>query len=118
MYLGGSLPLPAALAARAARLAVRAVGCLSPSRGYLGVDLVLGDDPGGVADVVIEINPRLTTSYVGLRALLEGNLAATMLAIAAGQSPELCWKTGPIAFDAAGGVRQSGGSQGREQGAA
>jgi predicted ATP-grasp superfamily ATP-dependent carboligase len=108
-YLGGSLPIPAELANRAAGLALDAIRSLSGQRGYLGVDLVLGLDPSGSEDVVIEINPRLTTSYVGLRALFEGNLAAAMLAIAAGSLPELCWKPGPIAFEASGSVRQQGG---------
>jgi predicted ATP-grasp superfamily ATP-dependent carboligase len=71
----------------------------------LGVDLVLGHDPSGSDDVVIEINPRLTTSYVGLRALSDGNLAAAMLAIAAGHDVELSWQEGSIEFEAAGRVR-------------
>ncbi len=101
-YLGGSLPIPDELAARAADLARRAVASLARPLGYLGVDLVLGDQSSGAADVVIEINPRLTTSYIGLRGLFAGNLAAAMLAIASGQSPGLCWKPGPIAFEASG----------------
>jgi predicted ATP-grasp superfamily ATP-dependent carboligase len=36
--------------------------------GYLGVDLILGEDGNGAVDCVVEINPRLTTSYVGLQA--------------------------------------------------
>ena len=32
-------------------------------------------------DRVIEINPRLTTSYVGLRALARFNLAEALLAV-------------------------------------
>ena len=36
---------------------------------------MLGDDPAGADDVVIEINPRLTTSYLGLRRLARDNLA-------------------------------------------
>ena len=54
---------------------------------------------------MIEINPRLTTSYVGLRALLDGNLAAAMMAVADGHQAELCWQSGPIQFEASGAVR-------------
>jgi len=104
-YLGGRLPLDAERACRAHVLAVRAVASLPSPRGYLGVDMVLGDDPSGRDDVVIEINPRLTTSYVGLRALADGNLAAAMLAVAAGNQVELCWREGSIQFEAAGHVR-------------
>ena len=64
-YLGGRLPLPSALAKRALRTASAAVRKLPGMfLGYLGVDIVLGDDG---RDWVIEINPRLTTSYIGLR---------------------------------------------------
>jgi len=97
-YEGGWLPLDRALGARARRLALRAAAALPNPRGYLGFDLVLGGDPAGSGDVVVEINPRLTTSYVGLRAALASNLAGAMIEIAAGRTPELCWKLAPISF--------------------
>jgi predicted ATP-grasp superfamily ATP-dependent carboligase len=104
-YLGGRLPLPKPLAARAVHLATRAVESLAYPRGYLGVDLVLGEDEGGSGDAVIEINPRLTTSYVGLRALAEGNLAEAMLRIARGQRfRAIRWKPGSVAFRPEGSV--------------
>ena len=59
-------------------------------------------DPAGRDDVVIEINPRLTTSYVGLRALSEVNLAATMIAVARGREVRLCWKSERIHFSSSG----------------
>lgn len=101
-YLGGSLPLAPSLADRARRLATRAVGSLPHPVGYLGVDLVLGDDSGGGGDVVIEINPRLTTSYVGLRALSGVNLAATMIAVAQGREVRLCWNSRDVHFSSSG----------------
>jgi len=107
-YLGGELPLPPELARRASRLAAQAVACLGPTLGYVGVDLVLGDEPAGARDVVLEINPRVTTSYVGLRVLAKSNLAAAMLALAEGREVELCWNPGPIQFDAAGRVGAHG----------
>jgi predicted ATP-grasp superfamily ATP-dependent carboligase len=102
VYVGGSLPLPAPLAERAVRLVTRAAQNLATPIGYLGFDLVLGNDPGGADDVVIEVNPRLTTSYVGLRALARGNLAEAMLAVAVGEKVELSWHPGPIQFEATG----------------
>ncbi|HEV3023244.1 MAG TPA: ATP-grasp domain-containing protein [Pirellulales bacterium] len=75
-YLGGALPLEPGLARRATRLAAQAVQCLPRPFGYLGVDVVLGHDPDGAEDYAIEVNPRITTSYVGLRALAAENLAA------------------------------------------
>ena len=59
---------------------------MPPTVGYVGVDLVLGREPDGSEDVVIEINPRLTTSYVGLRAAARTNLAEAMWQVAQGET--------------------------------
>lgn len=103
-YCGGELPIPPELADRAVRLASRAVGCVAGLLGYVGVDLVLGDAPDGSQDSAIEINPRLTTSYVGLRALAEFNIAEAMLAVADGQDPPMRWKPGRVRFTPDGAV--------------
>jgi tyramine---L-glutamate ligase len=104
-YRGGALPIDPNLANRATRRAVAAVSTLPESAGYLGVDLVLGDDPLGRDDVVIEINPRLTTSYIGYRALSWKNLAGVMIDAGSGRDVELAWREGSVEFDAAGDVR-------------
>jgi predicted ATP-grasp superfamily ATP-dependent carboligase len=103
-YLGGELPLPAELARRAPAVAERAVSALPGEFGYLGVDLVLGEASDGADDVVIEINPRLTTSYIGLRAAVEENLAASMLDIAKGIEPPQVEARQFVRFDADGSV--------------
>lgn len=87
-YLGGAAPLNVELSAIAIRLARRAVCAFPGLLGYVGVDLVLTKNGGHV----IEINPRLTTSYLGLRALSKSNLAAAMLDVAQGRRPSLIWK--------------------------
>lgn len=46
--------------------------------GYVGIDLVLSDD----GPRVIEVNPRLTTSYVGLSRSLGRNVAGLLLQLA------------------------------------
>lgn len=99
-YLGGELPLPPRLARRAVWLGEQALATLRGLRGFIGVDVVLADAPGD--DVVIEINPRLTVSYCGLRSLCMGNLAAAMMAPARA----LRWRRRRIAFDNAGRVRE------------
>lgn len=105
-YLGGSTPLALPLDLRARALAERAVAAITGLSGYVGVDLVLGDDPAGADDMVIEINPRLTTSYVGLRRLATSNLAAAMLDIAAGRSVSaLRFHDGKVEFDSDGATR-------------
>lgn len=106
-YLGGALPLEPALARRATELAARAVATLPNPLGYLGVDLVLGDASDGRNDVVIEINPRLTTSYVGLRALARENLAAAILDAACGRAPRLSFADRQLEFDSDGTIREA-----------
>jgi predicted ATP-grasp superfamily ATP-dependent carboligase len=104
-YFGGSIPLPPKLAERAVRLARRAVWTVAGLRGYVGVDLVMGAPTDGSQDAVIEINPRLTTSYVGLRALAVTNLADALLRISCGEEPPaLLWKPGCVDFRADGSV--------------
>lgn len=103
-YLGGALPLPAPLGRRAIALASRAVGALGNLCGYLGVDLVLGAAEDGSDDVVIEINPRLTTSYVGLRAAARTNLADAMLRLAQQQDARIVFDDRQVQFDASGRV--------------
>ncbi len=94
--LGGRCPLAPDLNCRAFRLAERAMAAVEGLNGYIGVDLVLGD-----IDAVIEINPRLTTSYVGLRRLTERNLAGTMVQIVRGEhAPDLNWNGQPVEFRA------------------
>jgi tyramine---L-glutamate ligase len=53
-------------------------------RGYIGVDLIRSDDS---VFHVLEINPRLTTSYCGLRDALGINIAALVLAGWNGELP-------------------------------
>jgi predicted ATP-grasp superfamily ATP-dependent carboligase len=103
-YLGGELPLAAGLAQRATELASRALAALPESTGYVGVDLVLGREPDGSEDAVIEVNPRLTTSYVGLRATVRTNLAEVMYQTARGELPQIEYSDRRIEFDPQGNV--------------
>lgn len=103
-YLGGELPLSTGLAQRATGLAERALDALPPATGYVGVDLVLGREPTGSQDAVIEVNPRLTTSYVGLRCASRTNLADAMLQAARGELPRTEFTDRRLEFDPQGNV--------------
>jgi predicted ATP-grasp superfamily ATP-dependent carboligase len=103
-YRGGALIREPVLAERATSLALRSLEAMPPALGYVGVDLVLGEAPDGSDDVAIEVNPRLTTSYVGLRAVMKQNLAQAMLSAAAGDGMQLSAADFGVEFSADGGV--------------
>jgi len=102
-YHGGSLPLPVEWSERARKLGEQAIAHLRGLRGYIGVDMVLGKAADGSQDYAIEINPRLTTSYIGLRAACLDNLARSMIELASGRQVDpLRWKPGVFQFWADG----------------
>ena len=76
-YRGGSIPIEAERAARATAIARLALSAIAGLGGFVGVDVVLGRKAED--DRVIEINPRLTLSYTGLRRRCRTNLAAALL---------------------------------------
>jgi tyramine---L-glutamate ligase len=73
-YLGSQTPCNYSARDDALALASSAVRLIPGLRGYVGVDLVLTAG----ASWLIEINPRLTTSYIGLRQVAQANLAKTI----------------------------------------
>ncbi len=73
-YDGGVASWPHPRRAEACELGQRAVALVPGLRGYVGVDLVLGEK----TCLLIEINPRVTTSYVGLRRVVDLNMAAAI----------------------------------------
>jgi tyramine---L-glutamate ligase len=73
-YDGGVASWPHPRRAESCELAQRAAALVPGLRGYVGVDLVLGEETCWL----IEINPRVTTSYVGLRRVVGLNTAAAI----------------------------------------
>ena len=73
-YDGGVASWPHPRRAEACELGQRAVALVPGLRGYVGVDLVLGEKTCWL----IEINPRVTTSYVGLRRVVDLNIGAAL----------------------------------------
>jgi predicted ATP-grasp superfamily ATP-dependent carboligase len=73
VYRGGSGPIGSELQHRAHALVSRVLQAM-PGKlsGFIGIDLMLGEDANH--DTVIEINPRLTTSYIGIRKMTAENL--------------------------------------------
>jgi predicted ATP-grasp superfamily ATP-dependent carboligase len=93
-YAGGTVPASIGDADVVIELAKRAIASVPGLRGYIGVDLILRDDG---SPVVVEINPRLTSSYHGYRRLATSNLATRVLQPDVETRP-VAWNTAPIEF--------------------
>ena len=80
-YLGGSGPLEAIFIERLERLALSVREALpSGAQGWIGIDFLIPDSMHTSQDlVVIEINPRLTTSYLAYRKWYGYSLANNLL---------------------------------------
>jgi len=74
-YDGGIVPFDSSLKRKTFDLAKRVVESLSGLKGYVGVDFVLSESEA----FMVEVNPRLTTSYVGLRKVVRFNPAEAVL---------------------------------------
>ncbi|HKM60819.1 MAG TPA: ATP-grasp domain-containing protein [Candidatus Bathyarchaeia archaeon] len=74
-YEGGAVPFDHPLKAEAFKAAEKVASCFVGLRGYVGVDFVLAQGRAFVVDV----NPRLTTSYVGLSKVAGFNMAEAMV---------------------------------------
>jgi predicted ATP-grasp superfamily ATP-dependent carboligase len=99
-YRGGATPLDHPLAARARVVARRVCRVLPGLKGYVGVDMVLSRDEAWV----IEVNPRLTTAYLGVRRALTANVAGLALAACGGRLRPIAPARRRVRFTASGRV--------------
>ena len=98
-YHGGQIPCEPDVAACILPVAEQLAAAFGAFNGYIGADLLVDrslsqDDKSSV--VVVEINPRLCTSYIGYRAFAAGNLATWMLQLNAGM--DIPWKSDIVRF--------------------
>lgn len=107
-FLGGTIPAEGVSRESVETFIRRAIESIPGLSGYVGFDLVVAaEDADDVR--LVEINPRLTTSYLGYRAMTDDNLAARMLL----DSPSvdgINWKQQNVKFDADGTVQVHSGA--------
>lgn len=72
-----------------AKKTAKVLGC----RGYAGVDIVLGDMP-----YVVDVNPRPTTSIIGISRVLEDEIADLIMRSSFGELPDRVRITGTFTF--------------------
>ena len=94
-YIGGHTPL-CYVNDEIKKLANLIVESFSGLKGYVGIDVIINRD--GI--YVIEINPRLTTSYVGLRRVLNENVGLQLVRFATDSNfnPAINYKNEICAF--------------------
>lgn len=74
-YKGGIVPFDHRLKRKALLAAERVVEAMNGLKGYVGVDMVLTrEEP-----IIMEVNPRLTTSYIGLNRAINFNPAEAIV---------------------------------------
>lgn len=102
-YLGGCIPavIDPVARERVIEIVRRTCACIAGLNGYVGFDLILPD--GAAEPLVVELNPRLTTSYLGYRALAGENLAARILTASHPTEP-IRWQSGEVCFTADGRI--------------
>lgn len=97
-YLGGETPVHPAREeeiAVIARKVAEVLGC----QGYCGVDVVVADKI-----YVVDVNPRITTSLVGIAACMKEEIATILVAASKGEGPASVHLEGKVRFDTNGAV--------------
>jgi predicted ATP-grasp superfamily ATP-dependent carboligase len=70
-YMGGIVPFNHTLRSRAFNISKKIINFFDGFKGYIGIDMILTKN----RPLIIEVNPRLTTSYVGLKRATNSNLS-------------------------------------------
>jgi tyramine---L-glutamate ligase len=76
-YEGGCVPFDHPMKQEAFKAAEKVAGVFSGLKGYVGVDLILSN----YRPFVVDVNSRLTTSYVGLSKIAKFNVAQALLEV-------------------------------------
>ena len=97
-YLGGETPVHPAREDEIVDVAVRAMNVLG-CQGYAGIDVIVGD-----SICVVDVNPRPTTSLVGIAAVMEEEIADILVAASHGEAPAEVHLSGRVRFDKDGRV--------------
>jgi predicted ATP-grasp superfamily ATP-dependent carboligase len=100
-YRGGQIPCDPAAATLITDVAQHFADALGPFRGWLGVDIVVSTNSQHPSAQIIEVNPRLCTSFIGYRQLARENLALRLLLLTDPSTP-VQWLTGTVCFKADG----------------
>ena len=97
-YLGGETPVHPDREEEIVEVAVRAMNILG-CQGYAGIDIIAGD-----RIYVVDVNPRPTTSLVGIAAVMEEEIADILVKASHGEAPAEVHLSGSVRFDKDGRI--------------
>jgi hypothetical protein len=97
-YLGGETPVHPAREAEIIETAKKAIVVLG-GQGYCGVDVVVADKV-----YVVDVNPRITTSLVGIAACMKEEIAEILINASKGHGAGEVHLAGSVRFDTHGKV--------------
>ena len=100
LYLGGETPVHPDREEEIVDLAVRAMNVLG-CQGYTGIDVVAGEQL-----YVVDVNPRPTTSLVGIAAIMEEEIADILVRASHGEALGEVHLSGRVRFDKDGGLHR------------
>jgi len=97
-YLGGETPVHPDREEEIVSTAIRAMNVLG-CQGYAGIDIIAGD-----CIYVVDVNPRPTTSLVGIAEVMEEEIADILVAASHGEAPAEVHLSGRVRFDKDGRI--------------
>ncbi|MCM2465850.1 ATP-grasp domain-containing protein [Methanoculleus oceani] len=97
-YLGGETPVHPDREEEIVATAVRAMNVLG-CQGYAGIDIIAGD-----RIYVVDVNPRPTTSLVGIAAVMGEEIADILVKASHGEAPAEVHLSGKVRFDKDGRI--------------
>lgn len=97
-YLGGETPVHPDREEEIVSVAVNAANILG-CQGYTGIDIIAGD-----RIYVVDVNPRPTTSLIGIAEVMEEEIADVLIGASRGKAPTKVHLSGRVRFDKDGGI--------------
>jgi predicted ATP-grasp superfamily ATP-dependent carboligase len=97
-YLGGETPIDHPRSAEIIQIAQKTVSVLG-CQGYCGVDVIVSDKV-----YVVDVNPRITTSLIGITACMREEIAELLVSASKGNAADQVHLTGKVRFNKKGGV--------------
>ncbi|MDI6867287.1 ATP-grasp domain-containing protein [Methanoculleus sp.] len=99
-YMGGETPVHPEREDEILGVAIRAMNVLG-CQGYAGIDLIAGD-----RIYVLDVNPRPTTSLVGIAAVMQEEIADILIRASHGEAPGEVHLSGRVRFDRDGRIQR------------